>query len=137
MDQLRKDRNRSDYEMHTAAPVRWLLIAIGWVTLVLGIIGAFLPIVPTTPFVLITAACFARSSPRFYRMLMTNRYVGPYLRAWRDEHRIPRHAKILATIMILLTLTPSVVLFIPLLAIKVLVAGIGIAVIAYIWHFPS
>ena len=123
--------------MHTSAPVRWVLIVIGWFTLVLGIIGAFLPVVPTTPFVLVSAACFARSSPRFYRMLMENKYVGPYLRAWREEHRIPKHAKILATVMIALTLTPSTLLFIPILAVQIGVLAIGVAVIAYIWHFPS
>jgi len=137
MDRSQPEKNQPGYEKSTPAPVRWLLIAVGWLTLVLGIIGAFLPVVPTTPFVLVSAACFARSSPRFYRMLMTNKYVGPYLRAWRDERRIPRHAKIMATVMIILTLTPSTLLFIPILAVQILILAIGAAVIAYIWYFPS
>jgi uncharacterized membrane protein YbaN (DUF454 family) len=62
------------------------LIAVGFVCVGLGIAGVFLPLLPTTPFLLLAAACFLRSSDRFYQWLMNNRLVGTYLRNY-IEHR--------------------------------------------------
>lgn len=122
----------------TRSPVlKTLLVGIGCLALVLGGIGVFLPVLPTTPFVLLAAACFARSSPRFYQFLMRNKYLGPYLRAWRLERRIPLKAKLLATFMILVTLIPSAIFIIPVMAVKVLALVTGAAVLAYIWRHPS
>ena len=137
MDQKRRDEEPAELALHTSPVLRLILIAIGWVTLSLGIVGVFLPVLPTTPFVLLAAACFARSSPRFYHRLMNDRYLGPYLRAWRNERRIPLRAKILATVMLAITLIPSALFLIPVFAVKILVLAIGTAVLIYIWRFPS
>ena len=67
--------------------VRYLLMAVGWVSVVLGVIGIFLPVLPTTPFLLLAAACFARSSPRFYQWLINHRQLGPWIRDYRSEER--------------------------------------------------
>jgi len=123
--------------LSTSPFVRVLLIGFGSVALALGFVGVFLPVLPTTPFILLAAACFARSSPRFYRLLMTNKYMGPYLKAWRLERRIPLNAKVLATIMIVATLVPSALFIIPVPAVKILVLVVGGSVLAYIWKFPS
>lgn len=72
---------------------RWLLLVAGVLATLLGAAGAFLPLLPTTPFLLLAAACFARSSPAFHRRLLANRVFGPYLAQWRREHTIPRDAK--------------------------------------------
>ncbi len=117
--------------------LRLFFAGLGWLALSLGAIGIFLPVLPTTPFLLLAAACFARSSARFYNWLMNNRLFGPYLRAWRHERRIPRHAKILAVAMIVLTIGTSILLFIPLLGAKLATAAVGGAVITYILRFPS
>jgi uncharacterized membrane protein YbaN (DUF454 family) len=65
----------------------------GTAFLVLGIVGAFLPLLPTTPFVLLAAACYVRGSPRAYAWLVGHRMFGPTLRAYREGRGIPRRAK--------------------------------------------
>jgi uncharacterized membrane protein YbaN (DUF454 family) len=67
-------------------PLRPLLIAVGFLNVALGFVGVFVPLLPTTPFLLLAAVCFIRSSDRFYEWLMTNRWVGDYLRSYM-EHR--------------------------------------------------
>jgi len=73
-----------------------LLILLGFFFVGLGIVGIFLPLLPTTPFLLLAAALFARSSPRFYRWLLNNRWLGSYIRNYREGRDIPLKAKILS-----------------------------------------
>lgn len=117
--------------------LRFLFIVGGTISLILGVIGIFLPVLPTTPFLLLTAACYARGSQRFYVWLMENRWFGPIIHSFRTEGRIPKKAKWAATIAIVLTLGVSIIYVVPLLAVKILLAVIGISVITYIWRFPS
>ncbi|WP_024646323.1 YbaN family protein [Pseudomonas syringae] len=76
--------------------VRYLLMAVGWVSVVLGVIGIFLPVLPTTPFLLLAAACFARSSPRFYQWLINHRQLGPWIRDYLEGNGIPLKGKVYA-----------------------------------------
>lgn len=78
------------------APMRWLLIGIGWVAVGLGALGVILPLLPTTPFLLIAAWAFGRSSERFHRWLHGNRWFGPMLRDWQQHGAVPRWAKVMA-----------------------------------------
>lgn len=73
-----------------------IYIVLGSISLFLGILGAFLPVLPTTPFLLLTAALYARSSDKLYNKLMNHRILGGYIRAFREEKSIPLHAKIVA-----------------------------------------
>ncbi|HNU10440.1 MAG TPA: YbaN family protein [Rubrivivax sp.] len=73
-----------------------LWIAAGFVALVTGIIGIFLPVLPTTPFVLVAAYCFARGSPRWERWLLRHPRFGPMVRAWRARRVVPLRAKQIA-----------------------------------------
>ena len=73
---------------------RSLLSAGGFTSLGLGLLGIALPLVPTTPFLLLSAWCFGKSSPRLLRWLLTNRLFGEYLRNYRDNKGIPRRVKI-------------------------------------------
>ena len=107
------------------------------VTTVLGFIGIFLPVLPTTPFLIVAVACFARSSQRWYLWLLSNRYFGTYIVAWRRERRIPLHGKIIAVTMIVVSIGTSIIWFVPLLGVKILLAVIAISVICYICHFPN
>ncbi|HEY0287891.1 MAG TPA: YbaN family protein [Pseudomonas sp.] len=76
--------------------VRLLLVAVGWLSVVLGVIGIFLPVLPTTPFLLLAAACFVRSSPRFYHWLVTHKHLGPWIREYLDGNAIPLKGKVYA-----------------------------------------
>ncbi len=78
----------------------WLF---GVVALLLGIIGIFLPVLPTTPFVILAAACWARASPRFHRWLHQHRVFGPMVRDWEERRAVPRRAKYLAFTMMTLS----------------------------------
>ena len=80
--------------------MRHVWTALGLINVALGIIGAFLPVMPTTIFLIIAAWCFAKGSPRLHNWLMSHPRFGPTLRNWQDHGAIPRRAKILAVGMI-------------------------------------
>ncbi|MEX2473182.1 MAG: YbaN family protein [Gemmatimonadota bacterium] len=80
--------------------VRGLWIVSGWLALALAVVGAFLPVIPTTPLVLVAAWCFSKGSERLHDWLLENRRFGPIVRDW-ERHRVIRtRAKVLATAMI-------------------------------------
>lgn len=76
--------------------IRFALLAVGWLCVALGVIGIFLPVLPTTPFLLLAAACFVRSSKRFYLWLVLHPRLGPWVRDYLDGQGIPRKAKVYA-----------------------------------------
>lgn len=91
-------------------PVRLLLLAAGWLTLALAFVGVFLPLLPTTPFLLLAAACFLRSSPRLHARMLAHPRLGPFLEQWRRERSIPRAAKVRAYVLVLACFTLSIAL---------------------------
>lgn len=104
--------------------LKGVLVVAGTLSLGLGLIGIVVPLLPTTPFLLLAAACYARSSGRFYRWLTTNRLFGKYIRDYRENRGIPVKVKVLslaflwATILISVFLISQPVVFIllPLIA---------------------
>jgi hypothetical protein len=74
--------------------IRYSLLAIGWLSVALGVIGIFLPVLPTTPFLLLAAACFMRSSKRFYLWLVNHRQLGPWIVDYLEGQGIPLKGKI-------------------------------------------
>lgn len=72
---------------------RIVLLAVGSLATALALLGAFLPVLPTTPFLLLATACFARTSPKLNQRLLANRAFGPYLAQWQHDHTVPRTAK--------------------------------------------
>jgi uncharacterized protein len=123
-------------KLATAAWVRYLFAAAGFISLALGIIGVVTPILPTTPFILLSGYCFARGSQRFHTWIMNHKYFGPMIRAFRDEKRIPFRAKVLATVMIVVTMTATALVVKKIFAIAGM-ASVGVAVIIYIWTFKN
>lgn len=75
--------------------VNRLLHALGWVFVALALVGVALPLVPTTPFVILAAACFARSSPAAYRLLVASPVLGPVLHDWQHRQGMRLRAKII------------------------------------------
>lgn len=80
----------------------WFLFA--WISFGLGIIGAFLPILPTTPFLILSAYLFSKSSPRFHAWILTLPLAGEGIRDWRENRVIRTRAKILCSVMIAFSL---------------------------------
>lgn len=76
--------------------MRSVYLVIGLFFVALGFVGAFLPVLPTTPFLILATACFARSSPRIENWLLSHPRFGPPLRAWRERGAVPRRAKLMA-----------------------------------------
>ncbi|MBA4326783.1 MAG: DUF454 domain-containing protein [Polaromonas sp.] len=119
-----------------AAPVRWLLIGLALASLVLGIVGLFLPVLPTVPFILLSAWAAARSSPKLLAWLESHSAFGPMLTEWRRGGVVRRRAKWLATltmggsaIIMLLTLPKR---WMALLAIAVMAC-----VLLWLWRRPE
>lgn len=79
-----------------SAVLRGVFFTCGLLFLILGFVGAFLPVLPTTPFLILAAACFARSSRKLERWLLDHPRFGPTLRDWRERGAIPRKAKLLS-----------------------------------------
>ncbi len=80
----------------TGATKKGVLIVLGWAFVVLGVIGVVLPVLPTTPFMLLALWCFARSSQRFHDWLYHHRVFGPPLQKWERHRVIPAPAKFIA-----------------------------------------
>ena len=99
---------------------QYLLIGAGGLCLVLGGIGIILPVLPTTPFVLLAAACFSLSSPTLARRLEQSRLFGSYLRHWRTHEGVPLRTKIRAIIWLWLGLVVSALIVKTLLVIIIL-----------------
>ncbi len=76
--------------------VRWLLWLAGTVSLALGLIGVVLPGLPTTPFVLLAAACYAKASPRLHGWLLNHHFLGPMVRDWEQHRSLTRRTKTVA-----------------------------------------
>lgn len=112
--------------------LRIVLSVLSGVFLFLGLIGLLLPVMPTTPFVLVAAALYARSSVRFYNYLMNHPIMGPPLRDWRIHNCIRPRAKVLACSMLTITLGTSIIFFVPVFEVKIGLTLIGLSVVTYI-----
>lgn len=84
------------------------LILVGWLAVVLAFLGVILPVLPTTPFLLLAAWCFSRSSPRFHYWLLYRSWFGGYIRHWQTHKALPKGTKPKAIIVILITFSFSI-----------------------------
>ncbi len=98
----------------------------------LGIVGIFLPMVPTTPFLLLAAVCYARGSKRFYDWLLNNRVFGTYIRNYREGKGIRFRVKVLALVLLWTTITYSAFFVAPNIPVRVLLLVIAFAVTLHI-----
>ena len=85
--------------------MKYLLIILGSICLALGVIGIFLPLLPTTPFLFLSAALYVRSSDKLSQWLIHQKYLGEYIRNFREHKAIPLRAKIISITMVWITLT--------------------------------
>ena len=124
-------------EIHVANETSNPLAKLMWVSLGslfvgLGAIGVIVPGLPTTPFLILAAACYIRSSQRLYDWLISNKRFGPYLKDYREGKGIPRKAKRLAVVMIVVFVSFSVVFGIEDLTLKIVVGLLGLIGLLYV-----
>ncbi len=129
----------SDFEpaKHRSRWVRAFFLAAGTLFLALGLVGIFLPLLPTTPFVLLAAACYARGSRRFYDRLLANRTFGPIVLEWQRHRSIPYRTKVMAVILMSVTLAASIVFFVRPPWLKGLLALMGVGLAVWLYRRPS
>ncbi len=114
-----------------------LYLIAGIICLLLGLIGVVLPLLPTTPFVLLAAFCFSRSSEKLHRKLLDNKLFGPLIRDWEDNGVIPLKAKCIGSSMMILMVSYPLIFRDFAIELKLLVVLTIIAVLCYIWSRPS
>ena len=116
--------------------LRPIIFACGWLSVVLGVLGIFLPVLPTTPFLLLAAGCFLRTSPRFYHWLVQHPRLGKYVIYYLDGKGIPRKAKIYTLTTLWLTMLITVVL-VDSTVVRIILPLIGLSVSIYILRLPT
>lgn len=126
---------RGSGSLNHAARVAFLVAGI--LSLGLGIVGMFLPLLPTTPFVLLAAACFARSSDRFYRWLIEHRSFGPIVIEWRTYRSIPYRVKLTAIALMAVSLGTSIVFFVRPAWLQAALAVFGVGLAVWLYRIPS
>ncbi len=117
--------------------LKYLYIAAGTLSLILGVVGIFVPLLPTTPFLLLTAALYFKSSPRLYDWLLRNRYLGIYIRNFREYKAIPLRAKIVSVVLLWATIGYCVLAVVEALWLRLLLAAIAVGVTIHIWSYKT
>ncbi|WP_281974953.1 YbaN family protein [Halobacillus litoralis] len=102
-----------------------LLLIFGWISLIIGVLGIVLPLIPTTPLLLLAAACFVRSSDRMYDWLLTNKYFGKYIRDYREHRGIPLRAKWVGVSVLWVSILYSAIFVVPLMFVKILMFAVA------------
>ena len=107
---------------------RWLLTVLGVLAVALGALGVVVPILPTTPFLLLAAACFIRSSDRLYHWLITHPLFGAFIRDYREHRAIPLRVKVPVLILLWLTIGTSIIWVAEALWLRLLLGAIAVGV---------
>ena len=118
--------------------VRAFFFSAGTVSLALGAIGIVVPVLPTTPFLLLALACYLRSSKRMTRWILTNKYFGDYIRRYREGKGVPLKTKILAVAFLWITISFSAYFMLQKwLIIQLILFAIAIAVTIHLVRLPT
>lgn len=135
-------RDFSHEERHTmrradSLTLRLVFAGLGVTFLVLGVLGIFLPFLPTTPFLLLAAGCFARASSRMHHWLLNHTVLGPIVLEWLEHRAMPRRAKRAALLLLALSMTTSIVFFLSNWRAQLAMAAGGLVLGAILWRIPS
>jgi len=125
-----KDLNRS--EQFLRKPVKILLITTGSFFVGVAVIGIFVPVLPTTPFLLISAALYARSSKKFYNWLTNNKIFGRYIKSYREGKGIPLKVKIIIITLLWITIGCSAIFAVDIIWVKLILVIVAIGVTTHI-----
>jgi len=114
-----------------------LLIGLGWFFVILGAVGAILPLLPTTPFLIIALACFAESSPRFHRMLLANKWFGPPLALWESTKTIRHKIKVKVMMLIIVTFSISIFVLSGRIGLQLMLLSFCIILLTFVWRLKE
>ncbi len=120
------------FKKSNSKAAKWLLVVAGSFFVALGVVGIFLPVLPTTPFLLLAAACFARSSERFYRWLISNRWFGAYVRDYREGRGIPAKVKVFTIALLWVVIILSATFAVSNLVARVVLIAVAAAVTVHV-----
>ena len=109
-----------------------MLITLGTFFVVVGIAGIFIPVLPTTPLLLISAALYAKSSTRFYNWLINNRIFGQYIKNYREGKGIPLRLKIITITLLWVTIGCSAIFAVDILWVRIMLVLIAVGVTVHI-----
>ncbi len=115
--------------------VRWVCMGAGIVFVLTGAVGVVVPILPTTPFLLLAAACFARSSERLHCAILQHRWTGPLIHTWQQRRCLPRKVKQGAILMMTISFILSISLA-PLMAVKLGLLALWFVLLVFILRIP-
>jgi len=107
---------------------RWILLSVGILAVILGTVGVFVPLLPTTPFLMLAAACFLRSSDRMHHWLLTHPVFGKYVRNYREHHAITLPAKLVSLVLLWGTILYSATSIVESLFVRILLGLIAVGV---------
>ena len=105
--------------------------------MVLGAVGAVLPLLPTTPFLILALFLFSKSSPRFHQMLLDNPWFGPGLRQWEADRSLARPIKYKATGLIILTFGISIYLVADNFWLQAMLVLLGVGLLVFLWRLKE
>ena len=114
-----------------------LLMLLGWFFVLLSAIGLLLPILPTTPFLILALALFANSSPKFHHMLLNNRWFGPVLKQWEENKTVTRSIKLRAILLVLVSFTVSIFLVREYWILQIMLITTASILLFYIWRLQE
>lgn len=117
--------------------IRGALISVGIISVALGTIGIFVPLLPTTPFLLLAAACFIYSSQTMYKWLLTNRLFGRYLKDYIESKGIPLRIKIWTLLFLWGTIITSMIFFTDSILVRILLLFIASAVTVHLFWIKT
>jgi uncharacterized membrane protein YbaN (DUF454 family) len=121
----------------SVSPVwRSVLLVVGTASLILGVVGIVLPVLPTTPFLLVTAACYARASTRLYQWLIAQRALGPIINEWRRSRSLPPGVKVRALAVVAITFALSVVL-VDVLVLRMALVVTAMILATFLYRIPT
>lgn len=129
--------NQNENNKKSNQIIRAILLITGTISLVIGIIGIFIPLLPTTPLLLITAACYARGSDSFYNWFLCNKLFGNYIKNYREGKGVALNIKIISLSLLWTTILFSAVFVVSALLIKIVLITIAIAVTIHILTIRS
>jgi uncharacterized membrane protein YbaN (DUF454 family) len=117
--------------------LRWALLTAGILAVGFGVLGIFLPVLPTVPLLLLALACFARSSDSFYRWLINHTHLGPLIRPYLQGQGMPRTSKRNAIVLLWISIAISVLFLIEVPWLNGLLLIIALGVTWYLWRLPT